>query len=222
VQRRAPAQQAAGVARRLAPRRGTTPPSSGRQKGCAFLPPLMSNGVPRVSLKKFCAVHRPLRSGASHASAAVVAAACLAARASHATARRGRSSGHRSTVTASGELQQVLRHCRRGAKRSKDPELVREQQRQRVRLGATRPGSAPSAEFARAACASSECSARIRCMKHKHRVTPSSGAASGRSGTRSCATARHNTSIERTYNGGRPCAVLRASRAPLYAAHVER
>ena len=34
--------------------------------------------------------------------------------------------------------------------------------------------------------------------------------------------ARHNPSIERTYNGGRPCAVLRASRAPLYAAHVER
>jgi hypothetical protein len=31
-----------------------------------------------------------------------------------------------------------------------------------------------------------------------------------------------NPSIERTYNGGRPCAVLRASRAPLYAAHVER
>ena len=31
-----------------------------------------------------------------------------------------------------------------------------------------------------------------------------------------------NTSIERTYNGGRPCAALRASLAPLYAAHVER
>jgi hypothetical protein len=31
-----------------------------------------------------------------------------------------------------------------------------------------------------------------------------------------------NPSIERTYNGRQPCAVLRASRAPLYAAHVER
>ena len=35
-------------------------------------------------------------------------------------------------------------------------------------------------------------------------------------------TALPNPSIERTYNGGRPCAVLRALRAPLYAAHVER
>jgi hypothetical protein len=33
---------------------------------------------------------------------------------------------------------------------------------------------------------------------------------------------RFNPSIERTYNGGRPCAALRASRAPLFAAHVER
>jgi hypothetical protein len=31
-----------------------------------------------------------------------------------------------------------------------------------------------------------------------------------------------NPSIERTYNGGRPCAASAASRAPLYAAHVER
>jgi hypothetical protein len=31
-----------------------------------------------------------------------------------------------------------------------------------------------------------------------------------------------NPSIERTNNGGRGCAVLRASRAPLFAAHVER
>jgi hypothetical protein len=34
--------------------------------------------------------------------------------------------------------------------------------------------------------------------------------------------ARHNPSIERTNNGGRRLAVLRASRAPLFAAHVER
>jgi hypothetical protein len=33
---------------------------------------------------------------------------------------------------------------------------------------------------------------------------------------------RPNPSIERTNNGGRPCAVLRASLAPLFAAHVER
>jgi hypothetical protein len=32
----------------------------------------------------------------------------------------------------------------------------------------------------------------------------------------------HNPSIERTNNGWRACAVLRASRAPLFAAHVER
>jgi hypothetical protein len=31
-----------------------------------------------------------------------------------------------------------------------------------------------------------------------------------------------NPSIERTNNGGRACAVLRASRVPLFAAHVER
>ena len=31
-----------------------------------------------------------------------------------------------------------------------------------------------------------------------------------------------NPFIEQTYNGGRRCVVLRASRAPLYAAHVER
>jgi hypothetical protein len=172
--------------------------------------PLMSNVVPRISLKKFCAVHRPLRSGASHASAAVVAAACLAARASHAAACRGRSSGHRTTVTASGELQQVLRHCTRGAKRSKDPEVVREQQRRR--FAAKGPGSAARASRARAACARSECGARICCMKNEHRATPSTSAASGRSGTRSCAGARHNPSIERT-----------SKRLHLFdAAHVER
>jgi hypothetical protein len=182
----------------------------------------MSNVVPRVSLKKFCAVHSPLRSGASHAPSAVVAAACLVARASHATACRGRSSGHRSTVAASREQQQVLRHRTRGAKRSKDPELVREHQRRSVRFAAKEPGSGSSARGALAACARSVCSARICRMKKEHRATPSASAASGRSGTRSCATARHNTSIERTYNGGRPCAALRASRAPLYAAHVER
>jgi hypothetical protein len=33
---------------------------------------------------------------------------------------------------------------------------------------------------------------------------------------------RHNPSIERTNNGGQGCAALRASRAPLFAAHVER
>jgi hypothetical protein len=33
---------------------------------------------------------------------------------------------------------------------------------------------------------------------------------------------RHNPSIERTNNGGQQWAVLRASRAPLFAAHVER
>jgi hypothetical protein len=167
-------------------------------------------------------VHSPLRSGASHASSAVVAGACLVARASHAMACRGRSSGHRTTVAASGELQQVLRHCTRGAKRSKDPQVIREHQLQRVRLGVNRSGSASSAGRARAACASSECSARIRCMKNKHRATPSASAASGRSGARSCATARHNTSIERTYNGGWPCAASAAVCAPLYAAHVER
>jgi hypothetical protein len=32
----------------------------------------------------------------------------------------------------------------------------------------------------------------------------------------------HNPSIERTNNGGQGCAVWRASRAPLFAAHVER
>jgi hypothetical protein len=59
-------------------------------------------------------------------------------------------------------------------------------------------------------------------MKNKHRATPSASAASSRSGTRSCAGARHNTSIERTYNGGWPCAASAAVCAPLYAAHVER
>jgi hypothetical protein len=182
----------------------------------------MSNVVPRVSLKKFCAVRSLLRSAASHASSAVVAAAALVARASHAMACCGRRSAHGTTVTASGELQQVLRHCTHVAQRSKDHVVVREQPRRRVRLGANRPGSAPSAEFARAACAQSVCGARIRRVKNEHRATPSASAASGRSASLSCAGARHNTSIERTYNGGRPCAVLRASRAPLYAAHVER
>jgi hypothetical protein len=172
----------------------------------------MSNVVPRVSLKKFCAVHSPLRSGASRAPAGVAATAALVARASQAMARRGRSSGHRRTVAASGELQQVLRHCTRGAKRSKDHVVVREQQRRRVRFAANRPGSASSAGRALSACARSVCSARICCMKSKHRATPSTGAASRRSGTRSCATARHNTSIERT-----------SKRLRLFAAaHVER
>jgi hypothetical protein len=181
----------------------------------------MSNVVPRVSLGKPCAVHSPLRSGASHASSTVVAAASLAARASHAMACRGRRSAHGTTVAASGEQQQVLRHRTRGAKRSKDPELVCEHQRRSVQFAAKGPGSASSAGSARAACARSECSARICCMKNEHRATPRASAASSRSGTRPCAGARHNTSIERTYNGGQPCAALRASRAPLYAAHVE-
>jgi hypothetical protein len=168
--------------------------------------------VPRVSLGKFCAVHSPLRSGASHALAAVVAAAALVARASQATACRGRSGGHRNTVTASRELQQVLRHCTHVAQRSKDHVVVREQPRRRARLAANRPGSAPSAVRARAACARSECSARIRRMKNEHRAMPSASAASGRSASRSCATARHNTSIERT-----------SKRLRLFAAaHVER
>jgi hypothetical protein len=178
--------------------------------------------VPRVSLGKFCAVHSPLRSAASHASSAVVAVAALVARASQATACCGRSSGHRSTVAASGELQQVLRHCTRGAKRSKDPVVVHEQQRRRARLGANRPGSASSAGRAHAACAHNVCGARICCMKNEHRAMRSAGAVASRSGTRSCATARHNTSIERTYNGGWPCAASAAVCAPLYAAHVER
>jgi hypothetical protein len=201
---------------------GITPPSSGQTTAAEVVPlrqqcarrclPLMSNVVPRVSLGKFCVVHSPLRSGASHASAAVVAAAALVVRASHAAACCGGSGGHRSTVTASGELQQVLRHCTRGAKRSKDPQVIREHRLQRVRLGANRSGSASSAGGARAACARSICSARICCMKNKHRAAPSASAASRRSGTRSCAGARHNTSIERT-----------SKRLRLFAAaHVER
>jgi hypothetical protein len=179
----------------------------------------MSNVVPRVSVGKFCAVHSPLKSGAPRALAVVVARVVCA---SSLSARRGSRSGGQVTALASRARQRVLRHCRGVALRSKDPVVVREQSRRRVRLAANRPESAPGAGRARAACARSECSARIRRMKNEHRATPSASAASGRSASRSCAGARHNTSIERTYNGGRPCAVLRASRAPLYAAHVER
>jgi hypothetical protein len=165
----------------------------------------MSNVVPRVSLGKPCAVHSPLRSGASHASAAVVALAARVAGASPPLARRGRSSGHLTTVLASGELQQVLRHCTCGAQFSKDPVVVREQQRRRMRLGANRPGSASSAGRALAACAHNVCGARICCMKNEHRAMRSAGAVASRSGIRSCATARHNTSIERT---SKSCAFL--------------
>jgi hypothetical protein len=175
----------------------------------------MSNVMPRVSVAKHGAVRSPLRSGAAQASRALAAVVAVAARvvgASLLPARRGRGGGHRATVLASGELQQVLRHRTRDAQLSKDPVVVREQQRRRVRLGANRPRAASTAGRARAACAHSECGARICCMKNKHRATPSVGAASSRSGTRSCAGARHNPSIERT-----------SKRLRLFAAaHVER
>jgi hypothetical protein len=59
----------------------------------------------------------------------------------------------------------------------------------------------------------------LRCAGPELWVSTSAGAMrrAGASGPGS-----HNPSIERTNNGGRGCAALRASRAPLFAAHVER
>jgi hypothetical protein len=49
-----------------------TPPSSGRQKGCAFLPPLMSN----VRRRQY---HHPMQQGRTSIAASVPRVACLAA-----------------------------------------------------------------------------------------------------------------------------------------------
>jgi hypothetical protein len=59
----------------------------------------------------------------------------------------------------------------------------------------------------------------LRCAPSRPFASSCAGASrlSGVSGPGS-----HNPSIERTNNGGRACAVLRAVRAPLFAAHVER